>query len=87
MSPWTMGGVTWFILLHICIVAKLEIFDRRVENVYTKISIKPGVKNVYIQKFLYENYILFTTERKVRGSAALSRPTKLRPCICKFVLS
>ncbi|MFS7934646.1 hypothetical protein Hanom_Chr05g00394051 [Helianthus anomalus] len=32
-----------------------------------KISIKPGVKNVYNQKFLYENYILSTTERKVRG--------------------
>ncbi|MFS7916225.1 hypothetical protein Hanom_Chr02g00174621 [Helianthus anomalus] len=26
-----------------------------------------GVENVYIQKFIYENYINNTTERKVRG--------------------
>ncbi|MFS8002298.1 hypothetical protein Hanom_Chr13g01200491 [Helianthus anomalus] len=35
--------------------------------IYLKISIEPGVENVYTQKFLYENYIYNTTKRKVRG--------------------
>ncbi|MFS8035284.1 putative transcription factor homeobox-WOX family [Helianthus anomalus] len=35
------------------------------KRIYLKISIKWRVENVYTQKFLYENYILSTTERKV----------------------
>ncbi|MFS7907747.1 hypothetical protein Hanom_Chr01g00074951 [Helianthus anomalus] len=37
------------------------------KRIYPKISIEPGVENVYTQKFIYENYIYNTTERKVRG--------------------
>ncbi|MFS7905054.1 hypothetical protein Hanom_Chr01g00043231 [Helianthus anomalus] len=37
------------------------------KRIYPKISIKPEVKNVYTQKFLYKNYKLSTTERKVWG--------------------
>ncbi|MFS8018286.1 hypothetical protein Hanom_Chr15g01390281 [Helianthus anomalus] len=48
-------------------VAKLEISDWGVERIYPKVSIKPWGENVHTQKFLYENYILSTTERKVRG--------------------
>ncbi|MFS8009463.1 hypothetical protein Hanom_Chr14g01285041 [Helianthus anomalus] len=36
------------------------------KRMYPKISIEPGVENVYTQKFMYENYIYITTERKVR---------------------
>ncbi|KAJ0859871.1 hypothetical protein HanRHA438_Chr13g0617561 [Helianthus annuus] len=37
------------------------------KRIYPKICIKWGVENVYTQKFLYKNYILSTTERKVQG--------------------
>ncbi|MFS7975358.1 hypothetical protein Hanom_Chr10g00879631 [Helianthus anomalus] len=60
-------------------VAKLEISNRGSKTYIQKISIKPGVKNVYTQKLLYENTILSTNERKVRGSAAPSRPHKATP--------
>ncbi|MFS7925115.1 hypothetical protein Hanom_Chr04g00280761 [Helianthus anomalus] len=44
------------------------------KRIYPKISIEPGVENVYTQKFLYENYIYNTTERKVWGVGRPSRP-------------
>ncbi|MFS7975772.1 hypothetical protein Hanom_Chr10g00884641 [Helianthus anomalus] len=47
------------------------------KRIWPKISIEPGVKNVYIQKFLYENYIYNTTKRKVRG---VGRPLPLLSC-------
>ncbi|MFS8027669.1 hypothetical protein Hanom_Chr16g01501441 [Helianthus anomalus] len=43
-------------------------------HIYPKISIEPGVENIYTQKFLYENYIYNTTGRKVRGVGRPSRP-------------
>ncbi|MFS8018054.1 hypothetical protein Hanom_Chr15g01387621 [Helianthus anomalus] len=43
---------------------------------YLKISMKPrGRKRIY----LYENYKLSPTKRKVRGSVAPSRPLKASP--------
>ncbi|MFS7907332.1 hypothetical protein Hanom_Chr01g00070021 [Helianthus anomalus] len=59
------------------------------KRIYPKISIEPGVKNVYNQEFLYESYIYNTTERKVRGGGGgwggggrgygQAPPLKLRP--------
>ncbi|MFS7916022.1 hypothetical protein Hanom_Chr02g00172221 [Helianthus anomalus] len=66
--------------------AKLEISDREGrKHIYPKISIKSGVENVPTEKFLYENYILPTNERKVRGLAAPSRP--LRQCVSLIVFN
>ncbi|MFS7900128.1 hypothetical protein Hanom_Chr00s096330g01801451 [Helianthus anomalus] len=44
------------------------------KRIYPKISIESGLENVYTQKFIYENYIYNTTERKVRGVGRPSRP-------------
>ncbi|MFS7902819.1 hypothetical protein Hanom_Chr01g00015831 [Helianthus anomalus] len=70
-------------------MTKLEISDRGSKTYIQKISIKPGVKNVYAQKFLYENYPLSTTEQKVRrgggGSAAPSHSHKAIP-FCVWVM-
>ncbi|KAJ0566187.1 hypothetical protein HanIR_Chr06g0270961 [Helianthus annuus] len=58
------------------VVTKLEISDRGRKSSDLKISINRGVENVYNQKFLYENYILSTTERKVRGVGRHLPPLK-----------
>ncbi|MFS8022821.1 hypothetical protein Hanom_Chr16g01443981 [Helianthus anomalus] len=65
-------------------VAKLDIFDRGRKSTYLKFSIKQGVRKLNTQKFLYENYIL-STKRKVRGSAAPSRPL-IASHMTKYVL-
>ncbi|MFS7927338.1 hypothetical protein Hanom_Chr04g00307901 [Helianthus anomalus] len=50
------------------------------KRIYPKISIEPGVENVYTQKFVYESYIYSTTERKVRKVGRPPAPSNLRPC-------
>ncbi|MFS8014768.1 hypothetical protein Hanom_Chr15g01348381 [Helianthus anomalus] len=50
---------------------------------YPKISIEPGVKNVYTQKILYENRIYNTTERKVRGVGRPSPPLISFASVCR----
>ncbi|MFS7969602.1 hypothetical protein Hanom_Chr09g00811151 [Helianthus anomalus] len=70
-------------------VAKLDVFDGEGGGRKTyipKISIESGgQKRIYIQKFLYENYIYNTTERKVRGSGAPPGPFKASPMDVKFL--
>ncbi|KAF5823396.1 hypothetical protein HanXRQr2_Chr01g0037911 [Helianthus annuus] len=72
-------------------VAKLEFFyEGGRKRIYPKISIEPGVENIYTQKFLYENYIYNTTGRKVRGggwSGAPPGPIKASPLISMIIQS
>ncbi|MFS7974071.1 hypothetical protein Hanom_Chr09g00864151 [Helianthus anomalus] len=60
-------------------MAKLEISDRGSKTYIPKIYIKPGVKNVYIKKFLYETTYSPLLNKKFGGSAAPSRPHKTTP--------
>ncbi|MFS8017056.1 hypothetical protein Hanom_Chr15g01375771 [Helianthus anomalus] len=46
------------------------------KRIYQKISIEPGIENVYTQKFLYENYIYNTINRKVQRVGRLYPPLR-----------
>ncbi|MFS7999063.1 hypothetical protein Hanom_Chr12g01161561 [Helianthus anomalus] len=61
-------------------VAKLDPNDRGGrKHIYPKFSIELGVENVYTQTFLYQNFRYNTTDRKVWGSNAPSRPFYTSP--------